>query len=340
MALVGADGENDGVPPTSFPGAVFVYVRSGASLHQQAKLADPGRAAADFFGVAVALSGATALVGANGVKNGAGAAYIYLRSGASWHRQAVLADPSHTSNDDFGRAVGLSGGIAVIGAPFANNFAGAVYVYARSGRTWHRQAVLTYPDHSPGDEFGHDLAISGMTLAVTAPGSRKVYVYVRARAAWRLQATLTGPDHTAFDEFGTAVAVFGATAAISDLEGPHGGAVYLYSRKGTIWRRQATVTDPGRNSSDGFGVSVALSRATAGMRLLVGVPTGDLPNCGTAYDYAPSGRTWREKARVINPGCTANDGFGLALAMWRRTALIGAPFQHKDAGAAYVLAIP
>ena len=61
---------------------------------QQAELTASDAAAGDEFGSSVALSGDTALVGADGKtvggNNDAGAAYVFTRSGTSWTQQAEL----------------------------------------------------------------------------------------------------------------------------------------------------------------------------------------------------------------------------------------------------------
>jgi hypothetical protein len=71
-AVVGAYGTSKGA------GVAYVFVRSGTTWSQQAELTNPGGAAADGFGYAVAVAGSTAVVGADGETNSAtGAAYLF-----------------------------------------------------------------------------------------------------------------------------------------------------------------------------------------------------------------------------------------------------------------------
>ena len=89
-------------------------------------------AGAGSFGYAVAISGDTLIVGAqyedscstsvsttaatdNGCSN-AGAAYVYVRSGAVWSFQTFLKAPNAGANDLFGSAVAISGDTIVVGA--------------------------------------------------------------------------------------------------------------------------------------------------------------------------------------------------------------------------------
>jgi hypothetical protein len=109
-------------------GAAYVYVRSGTLWTQQAKLTASDGVPGDQFSYSVSLSGDTALVGAEGKTGSAGAAYLYLRSGTVWTRQAKLTASDGVAGDQFGFAVALSGDTALLGAPFQAGSTGAVYV--------------------------------------------------------------------------------------------------------------------------------------------------------------------------------------------------------------------
>ena len=53
----------------------------------------------------------------------------------------------------------------------ANNsadFAGAVYVFVRSGSTWTQQAYVKASNTEASDQFGYSVALDGDTLAVGA----------------------------------------------------------------------------------------------------------------------------------------------------------------------------
>src|ERR1700686_2259268 len=106
------------------------------------------------FGVSTALSGdgGTALLGACGV-NGVpgfctgtfGAAYVFTRTGFTWSQQQKLTPNDPASNDAFGRSAALNqdGSTALIGAynktVGGHAFAGAAYVFTRSGSSWTQQ---------------------------------------------------------------------------------------------------------------------------------------------------------------------------------------------------------
>jgi hypothetical protein len=112
----------------------YVFTRSGTTRSQQAELNDPSPAAGDSFGISVALSGDTALVGASnetvGRHSDVGAAYIFTRSGTSWSKQAELSASDGTASDFFGQCVALFGGTALVGACGQGSGAGAAYLDA------------------------------------------------------------------------------------------------------------------------------------------------------------------------------------------------------------------
>jgi hypothetical protein len=187
-------------------GAVYVFARTGAAWPQQAYVKAPNAAAGDSFGLAVALSvdgntlavgapgessGATGLNGNEGDNNapGAGAVYVFGRTGATWTKQAYVKASNTGAGDEFGSAVGLSndgnilavgasseGGASVgLGGDQASNAAGgagAAYVFMRAGATWTQQAYIKASNTQPVDRFGSSLVLSGdgTTLAVGATG--------------------------------------------------------------------------------------------------------------------------------------------------------------------------
>ncbi|PCJ48300.1 MAG: hypothetical protein COA74_09275 [Gammaproteobacteria bacterium] len=171
--LVGADlNEEKGFNA----GAAYVFIRSGDSWKQQAKLTADDGAEGDIFGVRVALEDNTALISARrddhqdmGVDTGS--VYVFTRSSTVWSQQAKLTAPDGKADDRFGRSVALSGETVLIGAMFQDSKgdnAGAAYVYSRTGTTWKFNTKLTASDGAPGDVFGWAVALVGDTAVVTA----------------------------------------------------------------------------------------------------------------------------------------------------------------------------
>lgn len=113
-------------------GAAYVFTRSGGNWTQQAKLVPSGFTQPSYFGSSVALSGNTALIGADADATAgtfAGGAFMYTRSGGVWTQHARLSPPGATQRDFFGGSVALSGKTALISASGRSSDVGVVFIY-------------------------------------------------------------------------------------------------------------------------------------------------------------------------------------------------------------------
>jgi hypothetical protein len=308
---------------------------SAGRAFQQAKLTASDGVSFDRFGVSVAISGPTAVVGAFGQNNQTGAAYVFVRSGTAWSQQAKLtASDAHTF-DNFGASVAISGLTVVVGADMKHDFTGAAYVFVRSGTAWSQQAKLTASDGKRGS-FGVSVAISGSTVVVGAEAKNfftgAAYVFVRTGTVWHQQARLTASDPAKDSVFGDSVAVSGSTAVVgaNHVFGSGIGAAYVFVRSGTAWHQQAKLTAPGPATIDYFGNSVAIAGSTA----VVGAPGQTSP--GAAYVFVRSGTAWSQQAKLTASDAASRGFFGGSVAIWRSTAVVGAPNNNSATGAAYV----
>jgi uncharacterized repeat protein (TIGR02543 family) len=308
-------------------GAAYVFTRSGTTWSQQAYLKASNTDAGDWFGWSLGVSGDTIVVGAykeasnatgvNGdqTNNSAaesGAAYVFVRSGTTWSQQAYLKASNTDAGDWFGWSLGVSGDTILVGADKeasnatgvngdqSNNsvlFAGAAYVFVRSGTTWSQQAYLKASNTGVTDFFGDSVSISGDTAVVgasqessnatdvngdqtnnSAVSSGAAYVFVRTGTAWSQQAYLKASNAEAHDLFGGSVAISGDTVVIgavaegSNATGVNGdqtnnsvsesGAAYVFQRSGTTWSQQAYLKASNPGVSDFFGGAIAISGDT------------------------------------------------------------------------------
>ena len=149
------------------------------------------------FGTSVALGDGVAIVGAINDAPGPGAAYIFAVDGAGTTQRAKLTPSDSRVFDSFGRAVGIEGNYALVGAPFAGaQGRGQAYIFAWDGASWNEQALLTASDGAPWGQFGYAVAIHGDAAIVGANGA--AYVFRRAGATWAEEAMLTeSPPSTA-----------------------------------------------------------------------------------------------------------------------------------------------
>ncbi|HEY6403147.1 MAG TPA: FG-GAP repeat protein, partial [Blastocatellia bacterium] len=201
-AVVGAP--NDDTAAGADAGSAYVFMRSGSSWSQQAKLTGSLSETGDSFGAAVGISGDTIVVGAPFATNDSadlGQVYVFVRSGSSWSQQAVLT-VSGSGDGLFGQAVAIDGETIVAGVPFNDSAAsdgGSAFVFARSGASWSQQAQLTAGDAAVGDQLGSGVAIEGDLAVIAAPFTDSAesgadvgaaYVFARNGASWTQEIKL------------------------------------------------------------------------------------------------------------------------------------------------------
>jgi len=359
-AAVGAPG--DTVDGNFGQGSVYVFVRSGATWTQQAKLVAADGAEGFDFGLSVAISGSTLVVGSagNGLTQGAGqgSVYVFTRDGTTWSPQAELEASDNSYGYGFGGSVAISGDTLVVGSDYAtvagNTGQGSAYVFARSGTTWSQQAKLLADDGAGDDRFGSSVAISGDTIVAGArscmvTGNERqgaAYVFSREGSAWSQQAKLVASDGAGADDFGCSVAMSADTAVIGAsnhcADPACGGAAYVFTRSGATWGQQAELVALDGRSADDFGCSVAMS----GDAVLVGAEYHGLgPGYGegSAYIFTRDGTGWSEQAAFAATDGSENDWFGFSVALSGGTAVAGAYFETVGTtdrqGAVYVYAL-
>ncbi|MDN5864112.1 MAG: Ig-like domain-containing protein, partial [Gammaproteobacteria bacterium] len=181
-ALVGAWNAEAGA--NILQGAAYVFEKSGSAWTQTAKLVASDGAAQDRFGSAVALDGTTALVGAFvatvSSEDNAGAAYVFEESGGAWAQTAKLVPSDLAEDFEFGYAVALDGGSALVSAPFAHSppgsppdvGIGAVYLFEESGGAWTQTARIVARTSAEQDliqGFGWSVALDGAIALAGTP---------------------------------------------------------------------------------------------------------------------------------------------------------------------------
>ena len=336
-------------------------LRIDPMIQQGKKLTGAGAIGTGRFGYVVALSGDgnTALIGGNYLNIGAGAAWVFTRSGGTWAQQGGKlvgtghvgeGEFAHVGEGEFGTSVALSGDgdTALIGGPADDEGTGAAWVFARSGSTWAQQGPkLTGAGETGEGRFGRSVALAADGDTALIGGTRDdgsigaAWVFTRSGSTWAQQgAKLTGTGEAGQGEFGRSVALSadGGTALIGGWSDDGGeGAAWVFTRSGSTWAQQgAKLAGSGGVGGEGeFGTSVALSGD--GDTALIGGPADD-GNAGAAWVFARSGGTWaQEGGKLVGTGETGEGRFGVsvALSVDGSTALVGGPRDDGAVGAAW-----
>ncbi len=336
-------------------GAVYVFVRNEGAWTQQAYLKASNTGAEDFFGISIALSGDSLIVGAytedgggigvnpasNEAVTDSGAAYVFVRNGTTWTQQAYFKASSPGASDYFGWKVAISGDTAVVGAigedgggagvnpPVSESItnSGAAYVYVRNGTVWTQQAYLKASAPESGDSFG-SVAVSGDTIIIGAPGE---------------DSSATGIDGDQINN-----------SAIDS------GAVYVFVRNNGVWNQQAYLKSTNSGASDYFGNFADISGDTIiigafgedGSGIGINPASNDSStDAGAAYIFIRSASVWSQQAYLKASNNGAGDFFGYPVSISGDMAVVGAYREDSsangidgngadnsatDAGAAYV----
>ena len=285
----------------------------------------------DFFGMAVAVDGDTALVGALQAYDAdfnlrPGAVYVFTRSEGVWSQQAKLTASDASNGDGFGRSVALDNGSAVVGAyqdaegesgEGQVTGTGAAYVFTKPAGGWATStetAKLTADDAERDDQFGYSVAVDGDTIVVGAhfdddggDESGSAYVFTKpldgSWASTNTSVKLTAPDAAADGYFGNSVAIEGETIVI----GAHKA-----------------------DSTDNQGTTIVDS--------------------GSVYLFTASSEGWADTVNISAAKLTASDAaaedeFGTSVAIDSDTIVVGASKHDQsdtvaDSGAAYVFTRP
>ena len=239
-------------------GAVWVFRRqSDGSWIEEAKLRPEEAGDQHFFGWSMAYEGATGrlLVGAiTPDAQNRGVAYMYRREEPGrWTRDATLEPgPDAPANLRFGTAVGWLHGLALVGAPGADGFAGAVRVYGRDPVTgaWEEELTLTAHDRQRGAQFGTTIDTNTGELWVGAPGADQVGKIYRVTfdptgGVFTTSAKLGGIDPDPGDDFGTVIAATPEVAVVGQpSDDSRLGSAIILSRRGGEWVAEAKVMGP------------------------------------------------------------------------------------------------
>ncbi|MCI5132527.1 MAG: hypothetical protein D3904_13690 [Candidatus Electrothrix sp. EH2] len=252
----------------SYEGAAYVFTRTGSVWSQKQKLQAPDRASNDYndnFGSTVSIYGDTAVIGATGMSNSNGAAYVFTRTGGVWSPQQKLTADDGAAGDFFGQAVAIYDDTVVVGVMHDDSEKGATYVFTRIGSVWSQKQKLIADDGAAGDYFGCSVSMDGDTLLIGAYCNNNykgsVYVFIRTGGVWSQQQKLIAGDGCSDDWFGCSVALHGDTSIIGAYNDDNVGSAYIFTRTNGLWTKQAKLMV--RTGPHHFGESVAVSEDAA-----------------------------------------------------------------------------
>ena len=323
------------------------------------------------LGSSVAVAGSTVMAGAPSYNQNnntdPGEVTIASKSSPTSSWATEFTKTGQFGNDLFGRSVALDTGIAVVGAPGAmvgsDALAGKAYLYTKNNNVWGPAATAIWSagtNAGAGTVFGSSVAVDGNTVVIGSPGedfySGAAYVFTKTNNVWSA-VRLTASDRANADSFGRWVAVDGDFVVVGawqdDDGGTDSGSVYVFTKPSGGWGTwgglsstakdalTAKLTASDAAADDHFGWSVAVD----GDNVVVGAygNDDDGTDSGSVYLFTKPSGGWvdaTETVKLTAPDGAADDNFGDSVAAGGGRAIVGAPGDESDTGAAYVFSIP
>ncbi|MDF4222185.1 DUF5011 domain-containing protein [Maribacter sp. M208] len=289
----------------------------------------------DYFGRSVAISGNTAIVGANGNS----AAYIFEKdANNNWVEIQKLQASDTSSYNDFGISVAISGNIAIVGASNTDDNgtgSGAAYIFKKDANSlWIEIQKLLPNNNESYNRFGFSVSISGEVAIIGATGdnekglsSGSAYIFeMEFNGSWIETAKLTAFDGGTLDMFGYAVSVSANKAIVGKYSenenNAANGAAYIFEKDvDGNWSHIKKLTPSNNARVDYFGRSVSIFDDVA----IVGTYNSYLNDGnGSAFIFEKSSSgSWNEIQKLTASNGNRYDYFGYSVAVFEDVVMVG-----------------
>lgn len=282
-----------GYSDNGFEGATWIFVRSGTTWTQQAKLFGTGNIGTAVQGWNCCLSASGDILATTGLEDDSnqGATWIFTRTGTTWTQQAKLVGTGNIGAAHQGVSCSLSasGSMLAVGGNWDNGFQGAVWIFTYAGTTWTQQAKLVGTGNIIISSIGWRTSLSadGNTLAASGPEDNDfqgaIWIFTRSENNWSQQAKLIGTGNigSAQQGYSCALSADGNTLAVGgSVDNDFQGATWIFTRSGDQWIQNAKLIGTGNTGSAQQGYSCALSS------------NGNILAVGGAYDAEVEGAVW------------------------------------------------
>lgn len=306
------------------------------------------------------------MVGVQGDDEGMGSVRVYVNSDDDGFKfQALLVPSDGAANDDFGRAVAVSGNFIIVGAQKHDadgENSGAAYIYERTVNVkgeivWTQVTKLIPLDPQTDERFGISVSIHGKVAIVGANGddsngqnSGSAYVFtldpnVVGEEKWMFKQKLEAPDGAAGDNFGFSVSNYGNHAVVGAVwANEKSGSAYVFLNQGGAWTTQGKFE--GTKPSDQFGWSVSIYKDTIAVGAVkyddrtIGPQAREILDRGSVTLFVTDEEgSWYKQARLEPGDGNEGDHFGRCLDLHEDWLIVSAPYNDEmgmDAGTAYI----
>ncbi|HLJ45987.1 MAG TPA: BACON domain-containing carbohydrate-binding protein [Bryobacteraceae bacterium] len=254
------------------------------------------------------------------------------------------------AGDQFGSTVAISADgntAAITTVGNGSTKEAGLFIFVRVNGVWTQQGgeLAGSGQSTPSGNAGSAVAISadGNTVIYGDPTDNgekgNSWVFTRTGTTWTQQSKLTGASTSQKQDQGTALALSsdGNTALIgAPTTASFQGRAFVFTRSGTTWTQQASLTASGLTAAALQGTSVALS--SDGNTAVVGLPA-DSSNAGSFAVFTRSGSTWTQQGGRLTPSDAsgmASFGRSVAVASDGNTVVVGGSGDNSGTGAVWI----
>jgi hypothetical protein len=296
------------------PGGGIIHVYHGDATHwnEVATLLPPNALSYEAFGQRLSISRRDILVGSphkHAVVPNSGVVYVYGSDSTTSTPRAILWPQDPETESGFGYSIDADEDTLVVGAPGKSNLmpgsSGAVYVFKRSGGSWHQQAKLVVESPYVGMNFGVAVSLDRNTLIATSEfennSTGAVYVFDKqSDGVWHQVQRLQPTELGAGDSFGSSIDIDGNTLVVgasnADPITISSGAAYVFERVGGAWSQTAKLYPSDGHLFGLFGHRMCLSNDE-----VIGLSWAKL------YRWTKSGSLWQPLGPLPGYECNALD---------------------------------
>ena len=295
--------------------------------------------------VCLSADGNTAIVGGDTDNSGAGAAWVWTRSGGVWTQgpKLVGSDAIISINGSHqGNSVSLSadGNTAIVGA---SNDTGT-WVWTRIGGVWVQQGNKLVPSGGTSSFTSQGSAVSlsadGNTAIIGDPNdgdssfTGAARVWTRNAGVWTQQGPkLIGSGAVGIlniQGISVALSADGNTAIVGGAgDMLNTGAAWVWTRSGDVWAQQGPklVGSGAVGANQGWSVALSADGNTAIVGSLDNSSETTPDNTGEAWIWTRSGGVWTQQGpKLVGPGgdnAVTVQGFSVSLSADGNTAIVG-----------------
>ena len=290
--------------------------------------------------VSLSADGNTAIVGGETDNSGAGAAWVWTRSGQAWAQGAKLVGSGAVASNPWGQghSVSLSGdgNTAIVGG--CNDT--GTWVWTKVGSVWAQQGPKLVPSGVSGFGFAGQgcsvsLSADGNTAIIGGPADDNTnftgaaWVWTRSAGVWTQQGPkLVGSGAVGpFTRQGSSVSLSadGNTAIVGGYgDNNNVGAAWVWMKTGGVWTQQGPkLVGSGAvgNAQQGHSVSLSADGNTA----IVGGSADGVS--GAAWVWTRSAGVWTQQGSELfgsgGPVAMVVQGYSVSLSADGNTAIVG-----------------